>query len=540
MANRFSEILAPLQGLGRKRSTIDEGARIAPGVTGIRTFTYEAISAQGVRHKGRMQAPNRQTVTQTLQADGWVPLAITEVSNSGLNKDITASLGMNATATVSPSQVANLARQLAQLLSAGVPTSRALYAIGEEQGGKLQQVCVSLSERTSAGIPLSDAMRTFPEVFDEVFIAYIRAGEAAGSLADTVARLARSMERKVALSQKIKAVTAYPKIVSMIIGFIVLGIITFIVPRFASIYATFGAPLPTPTRVLQSASKYIFPFGGSLTLKSATPNTFFTAPDGPGLSFFSLIIRVAVVGAIWFLLQMRRNKKGKRTGSFTVIFRILFLTFIFLFTYKWHIVWPSLIVWGSIYGGYKLVMLFVNANRQEPRIARYIDLFRYKLPVFGQINRLAILYRWTSTLSGAVSAGVALAPSLELAATTSGSDWHRAILSDMQGSVRAGKPLSEVITMYPELFPASVRSMVATGEQTGDLSTMLDAAAAAIDSEIDALTSGLAAKVEVLLLVVMGVVVGGLLVVLYLPILRLATTVSNSTIDGNTPQLPDP
>jgi type IV pilus assembly protein PilC len=107
-----------------------------------------------------------------------------------------------------------------------------------------------------------------------------------------------------------------------------------------------------------------------------------------------------------------------------------------------------------------------------------------------------------------------------------------AVVGDLQEAVRNGKPLSEGLAMHRDLFPPSLRAMVLTGENAGELATMLDSVASSIDAEIDALIGGLSAKIEVALLLIMGVVVGALLAVLYLPILNLATTVGSGISDG--------
>ena len=113
---------------------------------------------------------------------------------------------------------------------------------------------------------------------------------------------------------------------------------------------------------------------------------------------------------------------------------------------------------------------------------------------------------------------------LELAANTTGSGYYKYVCKELQAAVRSGKPLSEGLLSHTALIPASVRSMIVTGEQTGELAVMLESAASSVDVETDAIIAGLAAKIEVGLLVVMGVVVGGLIIVMYLPILNLAAT----------------
>ena len=97
--------------------------------------------------------------------------------------------------------------------------------------------------------------------------------------------------------------------------------------------------------------------------------------------------------------------------------------------------------------------------------------------------------------------------------------------SFVQG-LRSGRALSAQLADHEDLFPPNIRTMIATGEDTGDIETMLDSVSESLSEDVDAIVAGLSAKIEVALLLVMGAVVGGLLVILYLPILQLATTAS--------------
>ena len=179
--------------------------------------------------------------------------------------------------------------------------------------------------------------------------------------------------------------------------------------------------------------------------------------------------------------------------------------------------------------GYK-VFRYVKRNDSNVDVA--IDKIKYRLPISGKLTHHLILFRWVSTLSGALDSGVHTSEALSMAARASGSKWIKALTPAFEAGIQSGRPLSELLGEHPKLFPASVRTMVVTGEASGELSSMLDSTSAALSDEIDAIVAGLGAKIEVALIMVMGVVVGGILVVLYLPILNLATAVSNS---ANTP-----
>lgn len=113
---------------------------------------------------------------------------------------------------------------------------------------------------------------------------------------------------------------------------------------------------------------------------------------------------------------------------------------------------------------------------------------------------------------------------LDLASRAADSRWIKVITPDITRAVREGRTMTSEIRDYPELFPANIRTMIQTGEETGDIPVMLGSVATSLDSDIDSIVASLSSKIEVALLLVLGVVVGGLLVALYLPILNLANT----------------
>lgn len=432
------------------------------------TFSYEAVSKTGQRVKAKMVATSQQAVYEALADGGWFPIKIVAIKDGGLHTDVN-DIFSNRPIKFDHRELADFSSQLHQLLKAGVPVYKALQSLGEEAEPKRMEMCYDLADMVSSGIPLSQALESYPKVFDLIFRAYIAAGEAAGTLVETTGRLALMLDRRSKMALKIKSVTAYPKLVSIAILLIVTGIMMFLVPMYADIYSSFGAKLPAPTQALVNISNQMLP----------------------------------VSARVHF--------------SFPILTEVHFHPF-------------SPLIWGPlIFVG---VRLWLKKTKDDPEVGIFLDKLRYRMPIFGALNKRNSLFRWASTLSGGIESGVSMTQALELSARTSGSRWQLAILEDLQGAVRAGKPLSEGLAMHKELFPPNLRAMVATGESTGDLPVMLDSVASALDSEIDALIAGLSAKIEVALLLVMGIVVGGLLAVLYLPILNLATTVGSGLSDG--------
>jgi type II secretory pathway component PulF len=486
---------------------------LAPGA---KLFNYTAVTTAGVRHRGKMQGASQAAVSESLQNDGWIPLTIEEIKLGGVNTDV-GSLLTAKPVTLTSRQTSTFARQLAELLKAGVPLPRAIEALASEGSANIQKISATLVELVSSGVPLSQALKTFPKAFDEIFCSYVEAGESAGTLAVTMARLAKTLERRSETQMKIKAVTAYPKMVSSAIGGIVVGILIYMVPMYAEIYANFGQELPATTVALQTITAKMPPF----TFTSNMPfPAIIEGLASPLDMVYGLVFSVLFVGGTW----LRNRTKGKASGKIKTYAKYAAAGYLLLFAYDYQLNIIATIVWSLLYVGYVAFMTALDSGKLEDVWALRVDKMRFRMPIFGPLLYQSTLHRWTSVLAGALEAGVPLDNAIDLAARTSGSRSHIVASRMIRAQLRNGLPLSESLNSQKELYPPSIRTMVSTGEQAGELHTMVENIAHSIDGEIDTIIAGLAAKIEVALLVGMGVIVGGLLVVLYLPILQLSVS----------------
>lgn len=481
---------------------------------GSQLFSYTAVTASGVRHRGKMQATSAANVSEALQNDGWIPLQIQQVSSGGVNKDISSIVSVKPV-TLPMRTAATFARQLAELLKAGVPLPRALEALGSEASVNLKTITSTLTELVSAGVPFSRALESFPKAFDEVFRSYVEAGEQAGTLATSMSRLAGTLERRAEMALKIKAVTAYPKMVSSAIVGIVTLILIYMVPMYTRIYASFGQELPASTRALQAFTANLPPI--TFTANFPIP-AIMDGKTSPIDIVMAILFALIFLGGSW----LRARSKGVDTKKLKQIVKYIITAYVCLFAYDFKINIISTVLWSVFYGGYITFMSALDSGKLEDKWAMLVDKIKFKLPIFGMLNQQTTLYRWTTVLAGSLEAGVPLDNALDLAARTAGSRWHYVVSKNIRVMLRNGMPLSESMNQHKDLYPPNIRTMVATGEQAGELFTMIDNVSHAIDSEVETIVAGLAAKIEVALLVIMGVVVGGLLVVLYLPILQLS------------------
>lgn len=154
-----------------------------------------------------------------------------------------------------------------------------------------------------------------------------------------------------------------------------------------------------------------------------------------------------------------------------------------------------------------------------------IDAFKLRLPVFGDLLRKVAISRFTRTLSTLTRSGVAILQALEIVERTAGNEVYAKAIRESADSVRNGETLADPLARS-EVFPAMVTRMIAVGEKTGALETMLMKISDFYDSEVRAKVDGLTSLIEPILIGMMGIVVGGIVIALFMPILQLSQLVN--------------
>lgn len=154
-----------------------------------------------------------------------------------------------------------------------------------------------------------------------------------------------------------------------------------------------------------------------------------------------------------------------------------------------------------------------------------IDGFLLKLPIFGDLFRKAAVARFTRTLSTLISSGVPILDSLYITGKTAGNKVVEKVILNARQSISEGRTLTEPL-IESQVFPPMVCQMINVGETTGALDSMLNKIADFYDDEVDNAVSNLTALMEPLVIVFLGVVIGGLVVAMYLPIFQLGTVLN--------------
>jgi type IV pilus assembly protein PilC len=167
---------------------------------------------------------------------------------------------------------------------------------------------------------------------------------------------------------------------------------------------------------------------------------------------------------------------------------------------------------------------FIQLKRRSVKFANQLDILTLKLPVLGPIMRKAVIARFARTLSTTFAAGVPLVEALDSAAGASGNVVYKDAITQIRNAVSTGQSLQNSMLMTG-VFPNMVVQMIAIGEEAGSLDSMLDKVASFYEEEVDNAVDNMSSLMEPFIMVVLGTIVGGLVVAMYLPIFKLGAVV---------------
>jgi type IV pilus assembly protein PilC len=399
----------------------------------LKTFEYQALDNSGKVLKGRIEAPHQGAVAGRLKTMGIAPVAINEVSTTGLNMEIKIGGGSG----VKTKDLAVMARQMATMVAAGLSLLRALAILADQTENKaLAKVLGQVRNDVETGLALSAAMEKHADVFPPLMLNMIKAGEVGGFLEEVLLSIANNFEAEVKLRGKIKSAMTYPVVVFVIAILAVIGMLMFIVPVFAQMFSDMGAELPAPTKILVWLSAF--------------------------MKWTAIPFAVAIaVFAVWW-----------------------------------------------------------RKHKNDIAVRERFDPLKLKVPVFGSLFKKVAIARFTRNFGTMIRAGVPLLQALDIVGDTSGNIVISHAVKDVRDSVRTGQSLTGPLARH-SVFPPMVVQMMAVGEDTGALDTMLDKVADFYDQEVEATTEQLTSLIEPIMIVVIGSIIGGMIVALYMPIFSI-------------------
>lgn len=395
-------------------------------------YVIKARARNGRLVESKVRATSEAEALNIIRQQGSLPIAV-EPAKTGLNREIHLTKPR-----VKTKDLAISSRQMATMLASGLPILRCLTVLADQTDNRaLKELYLEVRLSVEQGASLSDAMAQHRE-FPPLMVSMVRAGETGGFLDGSMIQVAEALEADVKLKGRIRAAMTYPIAVGIITVIIVMGLLFFVVPIFAEMFASFDAELPLPTQILIFVSDLL-------------KNPFVMIP--------AIAI---IVAAVW-----------------------------------WY-----------------------RRNRNSPKVRNVVDPLKFRLPVFGPLFTKVALARFTRTLATLLKAGVPILTALDIVGDTSGNVVISRAVADVQASVREGAGMAVPFSKH-EVFPEMVVQMIAVGEDTGALDEMLSKVADFYDQEVAATTEQLTSLIEPLLIIVLGVVIGGIVISLYLPIFAL-------------------
>ena len=214
-------------------------------------YSYVAVDSRGKEKRGRMDAENREEVVRQLKNDGLIPVSIRE--QGVLNKEIDFSIGKK----VKPRDLSVFCRQFVSITQAGVPMKEALQMLTEQTENKyLKQAVANVLANVEKGNTLADSMAAEKDIFPDIMVHMVEAGESSGSLDTSFARMAVHFEKEAKLKATVRKATIYP----IILIFAVIGVIAvmllFVIPIFIDMFADLDVEMPALTMGVMNLSKW--------------------------------------------------------------------------------------------------------------------------------------------------------------------------------------------------------------------------------------------------------------------------------------------
>ena len=394
-------------------------------------FMWEGTDRAGKKVKGKVVAASEAAVRTELRRQGVVPTRVRKQS-----------MLFRKQGRVATADIAVFSRQLATMMTAGIPLVQSFDIIGAgHENPAMQKLILAIKSDVEGGTSLADALAKHPVHFDDLFVNLVAAGEQAGALETLLDKIATYKEKTEAIKKKVKKALFYPAAVVVVAIVVTVILMIYVIPEFESLFQGFGADLPAFTRMVIDISKFVQRTGW-------------------------LILVAVVLGVTGFLHIKKRNR----------------------------------------------------------RVQHFVDRAILKIPIIGAILNKSAIARYARTLSTTFAAGVPLVEALSSVAGATGNIVYENAVLKMRDEVATGQRLQRAME-NTNLFPNMVNQMIAVGEESGSLDAMSSKVADFYEEEVDNAVDSMSSLLEPLIMAVLGVLVGGLVIAMYLPIFKMGAVV---------------
>ena len=402
-------------------------------------FTYTGEDGEGKKVTKTVEADDRYAVYDIARRDSHRISSIEEEKHGAVGKLFNMDRINVMLSRVKADELVMMTRNLGSMLTAGLTVTRALSVIERQsKNPKLKNVITRINERINNGEQFYEALKEFPEVFSDLYVAMIKSGEESGNLSESLHTLSVQMERSSNLTKKIKGAMIYPAIVITVMVIIGILMMMYVMPQITSVFKGMDMDLPATTQFLISTSDFF--------------------------AENSLLALAMMIGSVVGVVYFFKSTFGRRVSSWII-----------------------------------------------PR-----------LPVIGTMAKETNSARTARTLSSLLNSGVDVIQAIEITEEVVQNVYYKQILRDARERVEKGTALSEVFIERTDLYPILVGEMIMVGEETGQISGMLNELAIFYETEVERKTKDLSTIIEPLLMVAIGAGVGFFALAMIAPIYSIS------------------
>lgn len=401
-------------------------------------FNYKVKDADGNLQEGTVEAFSAEALASQFQANNAMPINIAEVTESA-GLDLGKILRLQRKTKVTLDDLILFCRQMYTLNSSGVPLVRAISGLVETSRNRtLGEALAEVVDDLESGSELSAAFSRHPKVFPPLLCRMVQVGEAAGNLDTVFMQLSVYFENEKDTINRIKSAVRYPSFVIIAIVIAVVFISLFVIPAFEKVFASAGAELPLPTRILMGLSAFMQNY--------------------------------------WYVLL----------------------------------------------GLFVLLVFLIRQGLKTDR-GRYIwDKYKLKIPIVGDIILRSTLVRFSRGFNMGYAAGIPLSQALGFTARAVSNSYVGEKIEKIRNGIERGDTLTRSATQTG-VFTPLVLQMLAVGEESGSIDTMLEDVAQFYEREVDYDLKNLSSAIEPILIVIIGGMVLVLALGVFLPMWNLAS-----------------
>lgn len=397
----------------------------------IAQYKWTGLNRAGQVATGIIEAASLAIAKADLRKQGILPKKIAKKRSGFFDK---------TNKKIKQTDITFFTRQMATMLSAGIPLIQAFDIIGKGLVKQRMRLLVeNIKKDVNTGTTFSEALRRHPAYFNELYCNLVDAGEKSGSLEMMLVKIATYKEKTEIIKKKIKKALMYPIAVIIIALLVTTALLLFVIPQFESMFKGFGADLPAMTRVVLTMSKFV-------------------------QNYWYIIL--GLIGSVSYL--------------------------------------------------------FIQAKQRSRAFEQRVEKAMLQIPIIGRILKNAAIARFSRTLAITFAAGLPLVEALKSVSGATGNMLYAQATDQIREDISTGQQLQTAMH-NTALFPQMVIQMVGIGEESGSLEAMLAKTADFYEAEVDNAVDSLSSLLEPIIMCILGVLVGGLVVAMYLPIFKLGS-----------------